>query len=149
MGLTLRNATNITTQALCQRCHFSAPPVLAFGCHRGSYLHHNFVCVLLNDLFGVQARAGCQCAGPYAINLLGVTDSVIPKVTDLLTRNVGIIKLGFCRLSLAFFASDAEASKRSTSAHEVQLPTSIGTCFFTRPHGCKFRCYCTTREHLV
>ena len=32
----------------------------------GRFLHHNFVCILLNDLFGIQARGGCSCAGPYA-----------------------------------------------------------------------------------
>ncbi|EDV21640.1 uncharacterized protein TRIADDRAFT_59846 [Trichoplax adhaerens] len=30
------------------------------------FLHYNYVCVLLNDLFGIQARGGCACAGPYA-----------------------------------------------------------------------------------
>ena len=33
----------------------------------GKYLHHNFVCSLLNDLFGVQVRSGCSCAGPYVL----------------------------------------------------------------------------------
>ena len=32
----------------------------------GKFLHHNFVSVLLNDLYGIQARGGCACAGPYA-----------------------------------------------------------------------------------
>lgn len=32
----------------------------------GKVLHHDFVAVLLNDLFGIQARGGCACAGPYA-----------------------------------------------------------------------------------
>ena len=32
----------------------------------GYYLHHNYVACLLNDLFGIQARGGCACAGPYA-----------------------------------------------------------------------------------
>ncbi|XP_067944983.1 probable cysteine desulfurase [Watersipora subatra] len=36
------------------------------------YLHHNFVAILLNDLFGIQARGGCACAGPYAEGLLGI-----------------------------------------------------------------------------
>ncbi|MGC9541336.1 aminotransferase class V-fold PLP-dependent enzyme [Streptomyces sp. UG1] len=31
----------------------------------GAYLHHNYVVALLNDLFGIQARGGCSCAGPY------------------------------------------------------------------------------------
>ena len=32
----------------------------------GKMLHHNFIAVLLNDLYGIQARGGCACAGPYA-----------------------------------------------------------------------------------
>ncbi|KUF87110.1 Methionine aminopeptidase [Phytophthora nicotianae] len=39
------------------------------------FLHHNFVCALLNDLFGVQARGGCQCAGPFGARLLGLVKS--------------------------------------------------------------------------
>ncbi len=41
----------------------------------GGYLHHNFVCSLLNDLFGIQARGGCACAGPYAQRLLGMSQN--------------------------------------------------------------------------
>ncbi|MDH5491596.1 MAG: aminotransferase class V-fold PLP-dependent enzyme, partial [Myxococcales bacterium] len=37
--------------------------------HGHRYLHHNFVASLLNDLFGIQARAGCSCAGPYGHRL--------------------------------------------------------------------------------
>ena len=33
--------------------------------HQGRYLHHNFVVAVLNDLFGIQSRGGCSCAGPY------------------------------------------------------------------------------------
>lgn len=74
------------------------------------YLHHNFVCALLNDLFGIQARAGCQCAGPYGVRLLSMSDSSLPKMKRQVEADVGIMKPGFCRLSLTFFMSDAEAS---------------------------------------
>ena len=30
------------------------------------YLHYNFISALLNDVFGIQTRGGCVCAGPYA-----------------------------------------------------------------------------------
>uniref|UniRef100_H3GNH1 Aminotransferase class V domain-containing protein n=1 Tax=Phytophthora ramorum TaxID=164328 RepID=H3GNH1_PHYRM len=41
-------------------------PVFSFLVRFGDrFLHHNFVCALLNDLFGIQARGGCQCAGPF------------------------------------------------------------------------------------
>ena len=38
----------------------------------GRFLHHNYVVALLNDLFGIQARGGCSCAGPYGHRLLGI-----------------------------------------------------------------------------
>lgn len=39
---------------------------------RGKPLHGPFVAKLLNDLFGIQARGGCACAGPYGHFLLNV-----------------------------------------------------------------------------
>ncbi|EER01172.1 hypothetical protein Pmar_PMAR024247, partial [Perkinsus marinus ATCC 50983] len=38
----------------------------------GRYLHYNFVGCVLNDVFGIQARGGCACAGPYGEALLGL-----------------------------------------------------------------------------
>ena len=32
----------------------------------GKLVHHNFISTLLSDLFGIQARGGCACAGPYS-----------------------------------------------------------------------------------
>ncbi|KAH3884954.1 hypothetical protein DPMN_008940 [Dreissena polymorpha] len=32
----------------------------------GRLVHHNYIATLLSDLFGIQARGGCACAGPYA-----------------------------------------------------------------------------------
>ncbi len=46
-------------------------PIVAFRVRRGDrHLHHQFVVAVLNDLFGIQARGGCSCAGPYAHRLL-------------------------------------------------------------------------------
>jgi len=40
--------------------------------HYDRFLHHNFVGALLNDLFGVQSRTGCSCAGPIGHLVLGM-----------------------------------------------------------------------------
>src|SRR5581483_6440451 len=41
-------------------------PIVTFGLrHPPRLLHSNFVVALLGDLFGIQARSGCFCAGPY------------------------------------------------------------------------------------
>ncbi len=45
----------------------------------GKYLHHKFLTVLLNDLFGIQSRAGCSCAGPYGHRLLDIDDETSEK----------------------------------------------------------------------
>jgi selenocysteine lyase/cysteine desulfurase len=38
-------------------------------------LSGSFVATLLNDLFGIQARGGCACAGPYGHDLLNINES--------------------------------------------------------------------------
>ncbi len=44
--------------------------IVSFRIRHGSqFLHHNFVVAVLNDLFGIQARGGCSCAGPYGQRL--------------------------------------------------------------------------------
>ena len=45
------------------------------GNKRDKTLHGAFVASLLNDLFGIQARAGCACAGPYGHLLLNINES--------------------------------------------------------------------------
>ena len=39
---------------------FSAPQT-------GLFLHHNYASALLNDLFGIQSRGGCACAGQLMV----------------------------------------------------------------------------------
>ncbi len=52
------------------------------------YLHHNLVCLLLNDLFGLQVRSGCACAGPYALDLLNVNDAKTSIYCLFMTEDV-------------------------------------------------------------
>ncbi|CAF1221940.1 unnamed protein product [Adineta steineri] len=82
------------------------------------YLHHNFICVLLNDLFGIQVRSGCSCAGPYVLELLGINDETAAVFTKFITENENntedsiprnaLMKPGFSRFNLSYFASDEE-----------------------------------------
>lgn len=45
--------------------------IIAFNIkHNDRLLHPKFVTQLLSDLFGIQTRAGCSCAGPYGHRLL-------------------------------------------------------------------------------
>ncbi len=88
----------------CKRLAF-----IAFHIKCGKYfLHHNFVVALLNDLFGVQSRGGCSCAGPYGHELLDLSNEKSDEYMDeLATGNVGI-KPGWVRLNLNYFIPDSE-----------------------------------------
>ncbi|HXW09244.1 MAG TPA: aminotransferase class V-fold PLP-dependent enzyme [Steroidobacteraceae bacterium] len=76
---------------------------------RGRYLHPKFVTVLLNDLFGIQSRAGCSCAGPYGHRLLGIDDTTSEKYRDWVRRGFQGIKPGWCRVGFHYTMDDAEA----------------------------------------
>lgn len=86
----------------------------------GFYLHYNFVTKLLNDLFGIQSRSGCACAGPYAEYLLGISEELAEKyLTSLSHQNeasarkdwesskIEILKPGFTRFNLPFFFDES------------------------------------------
>lgn len=45
------------------------------GNKRDKPLHGPFVAALLNDLFGIQSRGGCACAGPYGHVLLNINET--------------------------------------------------------------------------
>ena len=75
----------------------------------GSYLHPRFVTVLLDDLFGVQSRAGCSCAGPYGHRLLDIGDETSARYRQCLVDGIHGLKPGWARVGLHYTMSDAEA----------------------------------------
>lgn len=75
--------------------------------HADRYLHHNFVVALLNDLFGIQSRGGCSCAGPYGHRLLGIDLHTSHAFEHEIVRGCEGIKPGWVRVSFNYFISDA------------------------------------------
>jgi selenocysteine lyase/cysteine desulfurase len=75
--------------------------------HREHYLHHNFVVALLNDLFGIQSRGGCSCAGPYGHRLLGVDLVASRGFENLVVQGCEGIKPGWVRVNFNYFISEA------------------------------------------
>jgi selenocysteine lyase/cysteine desulfurase len=73
----------------------------------GRYLHHNFVVALLNDLFGIQSRGGCSCAGPYGHRLLGIDLDRSHEFERQIAVGCEGIKPGWVRVNFNYFVSDA------------------------------------------
>lgn len=84
--------------------------IVSFRIHHGArQLHHNFVVSLLNDLFGVQARGGCSCAGPYGHRLLAIDARHSHAIRDEIGQGCDGIKPGWTRLNFNYFISDTVA----------------------------------------
>jgi selenocysteine lyase/cysteine desulfurase len=74
----------------------------------GKYLHPKFVTVLLNDLFGIQSRAGCSCAGPYGHRLLGIDEATSESYRELIQKGFHGIKPGWCRIGFHYVMDEAD-----------------------------------------
>ena len=72
----------------------------------GRYLHHNFVVAVLNDLFGIQSRGGCSCAGPYGHRLLGIDLERSHEYEREIERGCEGIKPGWVRINFNYFINE-------------------------------------------
>ncbi|XP_024974799.1 uncharacterized protein LOC112512903 [Cynara cardunculus var. scolymus] len=67
-----------------------------------------FVAKLMNDLFGIQARGGCACAGPYAHRLLRIDEPHSFAIKSAVEMGYNGAKLGWTRISFPYYMSNAE-----------------------------------------
>jgi hypothetical protein len=86
---------------------------------KGSYLHHKFVTALLNDLFGIQSRAGCSCAGPYGHRLLDIDSETSDRYRNVVQSGFCGLKPGWCRVGLHWVMDDAEADYVIEAVHFI------------------------------
>jgi selenocysteine lyase/cysteine desulfurase len=73
----------------------------------GRYVHHNAIVAMLNDLFGIQARGGCSCAGPYGHRLLGISLDRSAEFEQQISTGCEGIKPGWVRVNFNYFISEA------------------------------------------
>ncbi|HKJ86479.1 MAG TPA: aminotransferase class V-fold PLP-dependent enzyme, partial [Spirochaetia bacterium] len=73
-----------------------------------SYLHPRFVTLLLNDLFGIQSRAGCSCAGPYGHRMLHLDEIMSAALRERIHRGVLGLRPGWVRVNFHFLMTDEE-----------------------------------------
>jgi selenocysteine lyase/cysteine desulfurase len=92
----------------------------------GKYLHHKFATALLNDLFGIQSRAGCSCAGPYGHRLLDIDEETSERYRTAVQDGYCGIKPGWCRVGLHWVMDDPE------------VDYIIGAVNFIAQHGHEF-----------
>ena len=83
-------------------------PIFSFRVRdgKGGLVHQQLVTRMLSDRFGIQARGGCACAGPYAHRLLGIDEAQSGRMRHSILAGDEMEKLGFVRLNLSVLMPD-------------------------------------------
>jgi len=83
--------------------------ILSFNIKAGEgYLHPRFIVRLLNDLFGIQSRGGCSCAGPYGHRLLNIDEATSYEFRKVILSGKDGVKPGWARINLHFLMTEEE-----------------------------------------
>ena len=76
--------------------------------YKDRYLHPRLGTRLLNDLFGIQSRAGCACAGPYGHKLLDIDSSLSKKFRKVIKDGYKALKPGWLRINFHYIINEEE-----------------------------------------
>jgi selenocysteine lyase/cysteine desulfurase len=96
-------------------------PIVSFRMRdtAGALVHHQLVTRILSDCFGIQARGGCACAGPYVHRLLGIDEQQSRAIHHAIRTGAELDKPGFVRVNFSPLMSDAEAERLIASVEQV------------------------------
>jgi len=76
--------------------------------HNDKYLHPKFATKLMNDLFGIQSRAGCSCAGVYGHHLMKIGRKKSEKFRKVVEKGYMSIKPGWTRVNFHYTITEEE-----------------------------------------
>ncbi len=86
-------------------------PIYSFLVHGldGALVHHKDFTQMLSDLYGIQTRGGCACAGPYGHCLLNVDRKTSEALRLEVLSGNDRAKPGWVRLNFSYLMSDETA----------------------------------------
>lgn len=93
---------------------------LEYGDSR-TIVQQNFVSLVLSDLFGIQLRSGCFCAGPFGVRLLNLEEEVVNRIHKEVLSGYMVNKPGYLRLDLTFYLEDYEVKYAAEAIIMVAL----------------------------
>lgn len=85
-----------------------ALPIFSFRIrdNNGELVHHQLFTRMLSDLYGIQVRGGCACAGSYAHRLLDINEDESASLFARIRAGEDIVKPGWVRLNFSVLMSD-------------------------------------------
>lgn len=109
------------------RLDVPALPIFSFQVRdpeSGGWIHQQLFTRMLSDLYGVQARGGCACAGPYAHRLLDIDAAASERMRSEILAGRESAKPGWTRLNFSPLMSDAKANRIIAAVDELACAPS-------------------------
>lgn len=96
-------------------------PIFSFQVRdgQGGYVHQQLFTRMLSDVYGIQARGGCACAGPYAHRLLDIDAATSGRMRSDILAGHESVKPGWTRLNFSPLMSDAKADRLIDAVDEL------------------------------
>ena len=101
----------------------------------GRIVHPQLVCRILSDRFGIQARGGCACAGPYAHRLLALDRDRSISLREAILSGREIDKPGWTRVSFSALMDDAKADLIIDAVLRIARDPAAYTAGYTADAG--------------
>ncbi|WP_348641891.1 aminotransferase class V-fold PLP-dependent enzyme [Aureimonas sp. OT7] len=125
-----------------QKPGMTALPIFSFQVvdPQGALVHHQMFTRMLSDMWGIQVRGGCACAGPYAHRLLGLDDAASQALFLRLGAGHELEKPGWVRLNFSYLHSDAEAERILDAVAELAgTAARLASRYVADPRTARFR----------
>jgi selenocysteine lyase/cysteine desulfurase len=96
-------------------------PIFSFTITRkdGAPFHHQLFTRMLSDVYGIQARGGCACAGPYAHRLLHIDSDMSQSLFNDLQAGKEMLKPGWVRLNFSYLMDDDQVQYIIDSVNDL------------------------------
>ncbi|GHC67985.1 aminotransferase class V-fold PLP-dependent enzyme [Limoniibacter endophyticus] len=117
-------------------------PIFSFRVRdeQGNYVHHQLFTRMLSDYYGVQARGGCACAGPYAHRLLNIDEDASSTILAAIRSGLEMEKPGWVRLNFSYLACDEKADFIIAAVNDLSLrATELASKYDFDPATARFR----------
>ncbi|RFC69543.1 MULTISPECIES: aminotransferase class V-fold PLP-dependent enzyme [Mesorhizobium] len=113
-------------------------PIFSFRIRngKGAYVHQQLVTKMLSDRFGIQARGGCACAGPYAHRLLAIGEEQSDDIRAAILAGDDIKKPGFTRLNFSVLLPDDKVNFIIESVAQLAKDAPLFEDEYTRSAQC-------------
>ena len=96
----------------------------------GQPVHQQLFTRMLSDVYGIQARGGCACAGPYAHRLLGIDRSTSDELHAALSAGEEMKKPGWVRLNFSYLMSEKTVQFIIDSVNDLSRRTEEYVPFY-------------------